>query len=79
MISHKNIAHDSVEEWIRTRMKSHIVGSVIWKAVVLSFHVLKSNLAWNVGNGRRFRVGEDTWVGSTQQHLLPSHTMEALR
>ena len=52
---------------------------MIWKVVVLSFSVLETNLAWNVGDGRKLRVGEDPWVGSTQQHILPSHTMEALR
>ena len=60
-------------------METHTSGSVIWKAMVLSFDVIESNLAWNVGNGRKLRVGEDPWVGCTQQHRLPVHTVEALR
>ena len=46
-------------------MKYHYGGLVIWKAVVKSFDVIESNLAWNVGNDRKLRVGEDPWVGST--------------
>ena len=60
-------------------MKTHKGGSVSWKVVVLSFDVIESNLGWNVGNGRKLRVGEDPWVGCTQQHRLPVHTVEALR
>ena len=32
-----------------------------------------------MGNGRKLRVGEDPWMGSSLQHLLPRCTVEALR
>ena len=47
--------------------------------MVKSFNVIESNLAWNVVNGRLFRIGVDPWVGCTQQHILLAQTVEALR
>ena len=47
--------------------------------MVQSFGVVGNKLAWKVGDGKKLRVGEDPWVGSTLQHLLPGHTVEALR
>ena len=32
-----------------------------------------------MGNDRKIRVGEDPWVRCNQQHMLPDHTVEALR
>jgi len=34
-------------------------GSVIWKAVVSSFPVIRENLVWDIGDGRKLRIGED--------------------
>ena len=48
-----------MEDWIRRMIKSHTSGSIIWKAVVKSFDVIEDSLAWNIGNGRKMRVGED--------------------
>ena len=52
---------------------------MIWKVVVQSFSVLDVNIAWKVGDGSILRFGEDPWADTTQQHLLPGHTVEALR
>ena len=79
VIIQKYIAPDSIDDWIRSPGKSHIGGSVIWKVVVLSFGVIESNLAWHVGNDRKLRVGEDSWVSCSQKHRLSGHTVEALR
>ena len=79
VIIQKYIAPDSIENWIRSPRKTHTGGSVIWKAVVLSFGVIESNLAWKVGNGRKLRVGEEPWVAFSQQHRLSGHTVEALK
>ena len=61
----KYLAPNLVEYWIRNPNKSHSGGSVIRKVMVQSFCVLESKLAWNVGNGRKLRVGEDPWIGFT--------------
>ena len=60
VIAQKYLFPDSIKDWIRNPRKTHRGGSVIWKAVVNSFHILESNLAWNVGNGRNLRIGEDS-------------------
>ena len=78
-MSHKYIGPGTVEEWIWSPVKSHVGGSVFWKAVVKSLDVIKASLAWHVRNGRKLRVGEDPWVGSIQQHRLHVDTMEELR
>jgi hypothetical protein len=78
VIRQKYLAHESVEDWIRNNRKSHVGGSVIWKVVVKTFHILESNLVWNVGNGQNLKVGKDPWLGSAQQHLLPNHLIELL-
>ena len=59
VITHKYIVSDSLEEWIRSPIKSHSRGSLIWKAVIRSFSVIEAHLAWNVGNGRKVRIGVD--------------------
>ena len=64
MISQKCIAPLSILDWIRNPRKSFAGGSVIWKALVKSFHILETNLVWNVGSGRKLRVGEDLWMGN---------------
>ena len=46
VIAQKYIFPDSIEDWIRNPRKTHGGGSVIWKAVVNSFHIfgIKSSL-----------------------------------
>jgi len=79
VIFQKYIRPDTLEDWIRNPRKEHGGGSIIWKAVIKSFHVLDSHLAWDVGNGGRLRIGEDPWVGCEQQHILPRPLIEQLR
>ena len=79
VVVQKHIAPNSVEDWIRRNTKSHIGGLVIWKAVVKSFDVIEDSLGWNIGNGRKMRVGEDPWVGCNQQHRLIRNLVESLR
>jgi len=79
VIKHKYLSEESVEDWIRNPRKSHVGGSMIWKAVVKSFHLIESKLAWNVGNGQKLMIGRDPWMGSTQNHILPDGVVEALR
>ena len=79
MIAQKYLEPDSIEDWTRNPRKNHAGGSTIWKAVVKYLHILESNLVRNVGSGRRLKVGEDSWMGSVQQHLFPGCTIEDLR
>ena len=53
-------------------------GSIIWKAVVKSFAVIKTSLAWQVGNGWKIRIGEDLWERCNQLHRLLAPTAEEL-
>ena len=46
----KYISLDSMEDWIRRLEKTHVGGSIFWKAVVKSFDVIGNGLAWRVGN-----------------------------
>ena len=75
----KYISPESMEDWIRRLVKSHVGGSIFWKVVVKSFDVIGNGLAWMIGNGRKLRVGEDPWTGCLQQHKLMDNTMLALR
>ena len=34
---------------------------------------------WQIGNGRKLRVGEDPWVGSNQEHILREGVIRELR
>ena len=70
---HKYIVPNSVEDWIQSPVKTHSGGSKIWKAVVKSIDVIETNLSWNVGYGKKLRVG------CNQQHRLHIHTVESLR
>ena len=53
----------SLEDWILRPDKSHVGGSIFWKAVIKSFDVIHGGLAWSVENGRKLRIGEDPWDG----------------
>ena len=51
---------------------------MIWKSIVNSFHLIESNLAWDVGNGEKVLIGRDPWLGCTHQHILPIDVVEDL-
>ena len=70
VVVEKYIVLDSVEDWIRKNNKVHLGGSVIWKVVVKNFNVIEDSLSWNIINGRKLRVGEDSWVGCNKHHRL---------
>jgi len=79
VLSHKYMALDSIEDWVRNPEKSHKGGSVIWKAVVSAFQVVENYLVWKFGNGRKLRIGEDPWSGCDSQHLIYEHLIMELR
>jgi hypothetical protein len=45
----KYISPYSIEDWIRTPNKYATNGSIIWKAMISSFLVVRDSLAWRVG------------------------------
>ena len=54
----------SIEEWFHQPTKTHKGGSLCWKAFVEAFPLVGNWVAWQVGDGRRIRIGQDPWVGS---------------
>lgn len=71
MVYKKHIFTLSIEEWIQSpnKLKQNI--SIIWKAVITSFPLIESGLAWKVGDRSHLRVGIDPWFGSINDHCLP--------
>lgn len=39
--------------------------------IVDSFRFIKAKLAWNIGNGEKFIIGLDPWVGCNEGYELP--------
>ena len=74
----KYIAPASLINWIKLPQKSHRGGSIFWKAIIKSFHLIEIHLAWNVGDGSSVRIGLDPWPGSGHQHILPQDTRDLL-
>ena len=79
VIKQKYLYGVNLADWIREPRKVHTGGSVIWKAIIKSFHLIESKLAWDIGNGEQVLIGRDPWVGSFHQHVLPDDVVEALR
>jgi len=66
VIYQKYIAPLSMIDWIRLDRKIYSGVSIIWKAIVRAFDLVGDNLAWRVGNGHKFLLGRDVWVGGDQ-------------
>jgi len=66
----KYISPMTIMDWIRWDSKHSRGGSIIWKALIQSFGVIGSGLAWRVGNGHQFMIGRDSWAGSGEAHFL---------
>ena len=59
VIIQKYIAPDALVEWVRHQQKSHRGGSIFWKAIIKSFHLIEDHLAWKVGDGSSVRISLD--------------------
>jgi hypothetical protein len=68
-----------LETWIRSPQKSLKGSSMFWKAVIIAFLVIENRLAWNIGNGQRFRLGTNPWTGCEGQHILSHQLINHLR
>jgi hypothetical protein len=78
VVTHKYINPDSVGDWICRADKSLSSCSIIWKAVIKSFHVIGDGLAWKVGRGDQVHIGTDPWPGSGNTHSLPQEILDHL-
>ena len=67
-----------MEDWIQSPIKSHLGGSIIWKAVVKSIGIIESCFAMKVDNGRKIRINEDPWVGGNIHYWLLAPTVNLL-
>jgi len=47
--------------------------------VVLTFPLIKNWLVWNVGDGSKVILGEDLWVGYTENYSMARDMVGALR
>ena len=70
VVKRKYIDPVPLEEWIRNPAKIKKNVSVVWKATVESFKVIKQGLAWKIGNGGNMKIGKDSWVGCNEKYAL---------
>ena len=51
----------SMEEWFRKLVKEMKNSSLVWKALVNAFPLIRK---WSIGYGRKIRLSKDPWVGA---------------
>ena len=78
VVWHKYIAPISISEWIRNPFRGGREILSIWEAVLNSLEVIRSGLAWKVGNGNKVRIGWDPWLGCRNDHIQPLELVECL-
>jgi len=78
-IKKKYIAHDSLEDWIQNPIKIRENISMIWKAMISSFHVIRDRMIQKVGNGKKLWLGTDPYLGSGNSHIMLEHIIFHLR
>ena len=66
-------------EWFRSPNKSFRNGSIGWKAMILSFRLIRNWTTWKIGNERSVRLGEDPWAGVGEDYKLPVSVITQLR
>jgi hypothetical protein len=57
VILQKYISPSSLFDWIRNPQKNFRGGSIFWKTIVKSFHLISDRLAWRVKDGCSVRLG----------------------
>lgn len=78
VLASKYFPGKNVLDWIKSSRKSSQNGLICWKSLVEAFPLIGKHLAWNIGNGKQVRLGEDPWVGSGQGHSLPEYLINNL-
>jgi hypothetical protein len=79
VIKEKYIPQISLLEWICSPNKSFEKnGTIIWKSIINSFHIIGDWLIWKVGNGSKVLIGKDPWIGCANSHILPEELVNFL-
>jgi hypothetical protein len=65
-------------DWIRSPNKSAKKGTIIWKAIINSFHIIGDWLIWKIGDDSKVLIGKDPWIGCANNHLLPEELVISL-
>lgn len=71
VVKYKYISLRSILEWVRDPRKFHPSYSVMSKAVLKSFDVIREGIAWKVGNVHHVWIGQDPSPGSGLRPILP--------
>ena len=66
-------------DWIKIPNNSLKNGFVGWKSKVWAFPLIGNWIAWKIGNGKIFRLGEDPWAGVGENYKLPISVINKLR
>ena len=59
VVCSKYCSNMEIIDWIRIPNKSFKNGSVGWKSMVLTFPLIGTWIAWEIGNGKSIRIGLD--------------------
>ena len=59
----KYCSNNSITEWLRNPDKTFRNGSIGWKEMVLAYPLIGHWIGWQIGDGRKVRVGEDLGLG----------------
>jgi hypothetical protein len=78
VVTQKYILPGTIEDWIRRSNKTTSNCSIIWKAIIKSFHVIGDGLAWKIRKGEKLRLGSDPWPGSGTAHTLSQELQDHL-
>jgi hypothetical protein len=78
VVTKKYILPRTIEYWIRWSNKTTSNCSIIWKAIIKSFHVIRDGLAWKIRKGEKLRLGSDPWPGSGTAHTLSQELQDHL-
>ena len=79
VVNQKYIFTDSLLDWIRNPTKKYANCSIIWKATLQAFDVVRDGLAWLIGDGTKVRLGVYPWPSSQGQHRLSPDLVQALQ
>jgi hypothetical protein len=44
--------------------------SIFWKTFMISFHIIKQWLAWQIGSGKQVIIGNDPFIRDTYSYKL---------
>jgi hypothetical protein len=78
VIKAKYIPRDTIVDRIREPKKRSQNGSIISKAILQAYPLIRRWLLWNFGNGTQVLIGKDPCIGCLNEHLLPNPLIQRL-